>query len=496
MDAQCSYHSPADDWHCPENAITGEGLCIFHDPNLSKDLDILKTRFHLRLTEESEDSLHFDGSVFPGGLSFEGVVFERSVRFPWAQFHGQVTNFSGTQFHGLHTAFNEARFHGDITNFSKTQFHGQLTSFSLAQFHGKITTFFKAKFVSEQWTHFAGAEFHSPVTNFVEAEFHSRVTNFRETRFCGDGTTFFSAKFRGQSTIFAETEFHSRVTGFVEAEFHGEETSFDGADFRGETIFKGPTEMVVSGRTITLEMRRDSGKAVGDTISFEMIKIGGQAVVVFDRIDLSRVRFGNTDLTRAKFLDVVWARPKGRWRLGLYDEVLWRQARTDTFTKEKFKQVDTQYLPYLGRLYRTLKGYYRQAGEHRLVGHFHYGLMEVEWHEKGHVRKWLSWEALYRIFSGYGEDYKLAGFWVLGIVDLFALAFWALGIPPEGHCRPWWEQLVHALLYSLQAGTLGRVEFYKTPDSLLARALHFTESVTIPIQFGFFAFALRNRFRR
>lgn len=39
-------------------------------------------------------------------------------------------------------------------------------------------------------------------------------------------------------------------------------------------------------------------------------------------------------------------------------------------------------------------------------------------------------------------------------------------------------------------------EFYGKPSLLIARHLHLAESVLIPVQLGFFLFALRNRFRR
>ena len=57
----------------------------------------------------------------------------------------------------------------------------------------------------------------------------------------------------------------------------------------------------------------------------------------------------------------------------------------------------------------------------------------------------------------------------------------------------WWKRGFNALLYSLQAGTLGRVGFYEEKVRLAA---HLAESVLVPVQFGFFLFALRNRFRR
>ena len=83
-----------------------------------------------------------------------------------------------------------------------------------------------------------------------------------------------------------------------------------------------------------------------------------------------------------------------------------------------------------------------------------------------------------------------------GLLLAATIGYWCLGVPVEGCFGSRLERAFDALLYSFQAGTLGRVDFYERPLSLGARFLHVFESVLIPVQFGFFVFALRNRFRR
>lgn len=135
--------------------------------------------------------------------------------------------------------------------------------------------------------------------------------------------------------------------------------------------------------------------------------------------------------------------------------------------------------------------------------------MEVQWYQKeaDQVReeaswfkrkrkKWVSWEAAYRLISGYGEDYGWAGLLVAGYLVSSAAFYWWFGIPSVVQGEPWWKQGFHALLYSLQAAALGRVQFYSEKVRLLARYVQLAESVLVPVQFGFFLFALRNRFRR
>jgi hypothetical protein len=135
--------------------------------------------------------------------------------------------------------------------------------------------------------------------------------------------------------------------------------------------------------------------------------------------------------------------------------------------------------------------------------------MEVQWHQKEAEqaaeeaswlkrkrKKWFSWETAYRYSSGYGEDYAWAGT-VLALMLLgFTAVYWLLDVPSVMRGEPGWKQALHSLLYSFQVATLGRVEFYPEKVRLAARCFHLAESVLVPVQFGFFLFALRNRFRR
>ncbi len=324
MAEQCAYYSPFDGWRCPEEATTIEGVCIFHHPSLNKDVSLLKARFEARLADEKEDPLRFDGAIFPEEISFKGVTFKRSVSFFGAGFYGRWTSFAETQFHGRKTFFITAEFHSQWTSFAKAGFYGQEVSFD-------------------------GAKFLGQGTSFVEAQFHGLETSFR------------AAQFHGEETLFHETQFHGQKTSFAIARFHG------------RTIFRGwePKEVFHSGET-----------------DFTEIRFGEKGKLVFDWVDLSRTRFLHADLSRVKFLDVTWDHQpdwklvplqRGVWRSRVYDETLWREMRRDPKTRGA---ANTGHLSHLGRLYRALKAYYREAGEHHLVSHFHYGLMEVQWHQK------------------------------------------------------------------------------------------------------------------
>jgi hypothetical protein len=163
----------------------------------------------------------------------------------------------------------------------------------------------------------------------------------------------------------------------------------------------------------------------------------------------------------------------------------------------------------LGRHYRRLKKYYRAAGELNLIGHFHYGLMEVQRHEKDvleanrgtswlirKLKKWLSWEAAFRWSSGYAEDYTWAGIVLIMLLLIFAGGYWWLGAPVHDKSGPWWNEAIDAVLNSFDAATLGHAGRPQQSDRFAVHWLRVMESILVPVQFGFFAFALRNRFRR
>ncbi len=468
MGKQCVYTGDLGTWRCTEKATTRGGRCIFHDRNLKKEVDILKDRVEKRLDDETEDLLCFDGSIFPDGISFKGLTFNRRVSFVAAQFHGE-TAFEGAQFRGS-AHFGGARFLGQ-GSFSEAQFDGK-SIFGVARFRGQAS--------------FRGAQFHGEAA-FGGARFQRQTS--------------FNAQFHGPAA-FGGARFQ-RQTSFNGAQFRGEYACFEQVQFQGETIFAGikPKQVFLEGET-----------------NFERMKVGDKGRLVFEWVDLSRTRFLHVDFLRIDFFDVSWNHPPawrigGGWRSRLYDEERWAEDRLNLSRDQK--EIDTEYLPHLGRLYRALKSYYREAGENRLVGQFQYGLMEVQWNykeaEEAHkgasplkakLKKWFSWEALYRYCSGYGEDYAWAGLVLVGALALFAGCYWLLGVPvvdnpPKNLSLSWkLERWLDALLYSFQAGTLSRVSFYDQPTNILARYLHLFESVLVPVQFGFFLFALRNRFRR
>jgi uncharacterized protein YjbI with pentapeptide repeats len=506
---QCLFQSDVDSKRCGEKADRLGDLCIFHDPSPEKEPTGIRKRLEARIDETAKDSiLRLDGSIFPRDVSFRDLVFRSSVSFRRAEFHDKTTDFSGAQFHGLTTSFSSAQFNSERINFERVKFHGETTDF-------------------------AGAEFRGKTTNFNFCRFRAQTTDFHSVNFGSNTTNFIRAAFYSETCDFSRAKFHTRTTNFLDVQFYGQPTTFRRAEFRGNVLFS----------TI-----RPEGMFHKATVSFERISVSENAEIIFDGVNLSKTKFIGVDLARIKFLDVKWNHAagwwRGRWRSRLYDEECWREKRlTDA------SRADSENLGQLARLYRALKAYYRQTGEYKLFGHFHYGLMEVQWHQleledqppigasrgrrlwlwlKRKSRKWLSWEALYRFSSGYGESYARSAS-VLGLLIVgFAAVYWWLGVPTplETHRMvnvflgtptheglqyislgakaaldptPWWgHEWLAALAYSLQTASIGRLHYFNdsTPPSRAAEIAYTFESILGPVQIAFFAVALRNRFRR
>lgn len=473
---QCVFQFKLDNKRCEEEAVTSDDLCIFHDPSLEKAPATIKERLKaLRAATANDDVLRLDGSVFPQGVSFYLAPFNSSVRFCGAEFHDN--DFRGAQFLGQTTDFSGAEFHGETIDFKGAKFHSQATDFSHAEFYGKRTS-------------------------FTDTQFYGNTTSFSYTEFRGETTDFDGAKFNGETTNFSGARFHGE-TNFRRTEFHGEKTDFMIAEFYGKALFSG---------------RVYDGLVFDESaVTFERASVSQSAEIIFDVVNLSKTNFRAVDLTRAKFLDVRWNHAAGWWRGGwrsrLYDETLWQDQH-----EVKPSEADNLYLPSLGRNYRALKSYYRQTGEYHLVGHFHYGLMEVQWHQReldnqtpaeatrgrrlwlwliSRSRKWVSWEALYRFSSGYGEDYAWSALILTGLIVAFAAFYWLLGVPAPAQTSSW-SKVLAALAYSLQTASIGRLQYFKDsiPPSPGAEIAYTFESILGPIQIAFFVVALRNRFRR
>jgi uncharacterized protein YjbI with pentapeptide repeats len=468
------------------------GLCIFHSPDLGKNLAELQARLGTR-NASTEDPLRLDGAVFPSGVVFARMTFDKSVQFSGATFVGDVTLFEEVVFRGERTYFDQVKFTANKTIFAGALFASRFTNFYRAEFTGSRSTFEEARF-------------HGESVDFNSARFEGESTSFSAVEFQNASTLFLGAAFNSASTSFSRAKFKSQRADFTWSRFRGARTSFMYARFEGRTRFVGA---------------RPGGVFLEGEVSFEAISFSDRGELRFDWADLSRARLFHAELTGVKFLDVNWNHSNGwdSWRCRSYDEERWwKDARSELALYEgSVFRRNAQFVSHLSRIYRNLKTYYETVGEYQLVGHFHYGLMEMRWQAKeletsrdqfgednpsgsyrfrGKVRKWLSWETVYRYSSGFGEDYAWSMIVLAILIGTAAVGFRLLGVPPTRPQERTLTGMLHSVLYSFQVASLEHVAFYPSPTSLRANCLRLIESLLVPTQFGFLVLALRNRFRR
>ena len=279
-------------------------------------------------------------------------------------------------------------------------------------------------------------------------------------------------------------------------------TTFESAHFRWGPTFCGrePDHMFLKGE-----------------LNFKNVSLSDpNQPITFKWANLRKAEFLNTDISLIDFIDVTWDRQNdcrafffkfSSWRHRLHDETLWREARR----KQKNREADNKYLTELSSLYRQLKEYYKGRGENQLVGHFHYGHMDIQFYQKTaprdvsflgkywwHLRhKFTHW--IYRETSGYGEDYFRAFTILILVMTNFALAYFLIleyGNSPFSERKDLFGKVADSFLFSFQAGSLSRFGFYEVPKDIITRFLYAIESILAPAQFAFLIIALRNRFRR
>jgi uncharacterized protein YjbI with pentapeptide repeats len=423
---------------CREEAETDDGCCLFHNPSLEKDLDRMQKRLEERLSAAAPSTvLYFSRCIFPEGIRFDRLDFKGPADFSEAEFYGH-TNFSRSVFE-QGADFGGARFNGSAV-FAASKFGGRRTSFIITAFRSE--------------------------THFISARFQSRLTDF-------------SSWFRNKA-FFDRAEFHGRV-------------------LFGALAFNPEYET-----------------------SFGAITVSERGSLIFDGTDLSRTSFIGSDFKRATFLNVKWDRPRsfraGRWRACLHDETLWRDGRRSNLLGSSVELL---------RLYRAIVAYYRDSQENRLLGQFYYGLMELEWNEREgefhwsdvrlvppeqipsrmtlalklcvrKVRKWFSFESLYRYSCGYGEDYAQAILVLILLILVFACVYYVLG-SSSFHQAPEVDRALAAILFSFQTASLGKLHYAGNDigsPSLGFEAIYTVESIVVPAQIVLFVLTLRNRFRR
>jgi len=354
------------------------------------------------------------------------------------------------------------------------------------------------RFVFPPDAEFGDKDFQEPVS-FVFAKFTGRAhflhANFRkEADFrlatFGGLADFYEATFKGRTNFFSAT-FDDRVqfsgaTFEDEAEFY--EARFQGAaDFRHATFerqvrfWRGfPDHEVFSTRADT---------------DFRRARFHQPEKVLFQRVFLGQTRFLETDVRKVHFADVKWAERSGG-RPAVWDEL----AREDDGEDKNHALI--------AQLYRQLKYNYEEEQRDPITaGEFHFGEMEMRRLEKPPKNRLLrffkrnvSFLALYRWISGYGEDYIQALACIVGVILAFAVVFayipvFALEPSPSSTASQSMHSLGSRLIYSAMCFLL-RGDRPLQPVYPPGYYWSVAEGVIGPPLIALFVLALNRRFKR
>ena len=227
---------------------------------------------------------------------------------------------------------------------------------------------------------FSGAEFDVKKTSFSIARFQQNIHFV--------GTIFY------QQANFGGTIFEKR-TDYSQAVFH-ETAYFSCATISGECKFDG---------------KGAEGTFLSDC-DFTEIKFGERGKLIFEKVNLSKASFLDTDLTNVVFRDVTWYKPpKDKWYKLLFKPkrecALWDEFKP-------LKKDEQRDYSKIAENYSQLVINYEKKRDFPTAEQFHIGEMECRRKQIGGFNEY----SLYKWLSNYGTSYWQA-FFVL-IFMLFA----------------------------------------------------------------------------
>ncbi len=455
--------------HIVPDGIDEKPVCLMHSKDPNKQLgplfEAFRQEFERILVDAGENAAHFERFVFPQ-LDFGERTFQTTCRFNGATFTQEVDFYKAI--FEKNADFNDATFTLDA-------YFASATFTQEASFHN--ATF-------RQGANFCLATFTK------EAEFNHAI--FKQ------GADFSFATFT-QAAHFIGTEFHGTAdchcSRFLDqAEFHA--TMFDPHDD------KEPSAM------------------------FDGANFSKPSEIVFDDVDLSRALFHNCDVSQVWFTSSVqWARREGNRGLAVFDETYSVEQRSAEETQRDGQRDHCAYCA-AEQIYHQLKKNYDSRLDYWTANEFHFGEMEMKrlagptsgrllvlrrwWHPR------LSFVALYRYASDYGNSYAKPALWLLATMALFAalLPLPGVGLKRQGIMRAvtyasvWdvqksygenlWPEVrlaVKGAITSVDSATFQRSAEY-TPAYPWGRVLTIFETLLTSTLFALFLLAIRRQFRR
>jgi uncharacterized protein YjbI with pentapeptide repeats len=490
-------------------------LCILHTKKADKDKAAFGDTFRKHRADRGNDFRSFG---FPAKVGFGKTIFTEDARFSGATFLGDASfhtaifkkgaDFSGATFKG-EALFGEASFRGDA-DLEDAIFEGE-------------ALFYRTVFSAEGKAEFSKARFEKDC-NFLQAHFEGKGY-FNEAKFSGEAVfidceyvgfaSFVGARFGGRAT-FLGTVFGDSTT-FVNADFSKEAyfegtifkspwINFQGANFSGRALFSG--KFFNEETTEKTEAERRSQRIFQDVaVDFRTVLTHEAKSFVFRKADLQRVLFEDTDLRNVEFIDVLW--PEIHGRSCVYDQEVPRNEQGDVVVgialravapKKRERTARKKNFPWgsIEKLYRDLKRHHDDRRDYQKAGDFHYGEKEMQRGNPQTKPAQRFFLRLYRLASGYGEEYLRPLLWAALVWLLSAAGYLIFGLHPKGEqtylrISNAWDWL-HSLHFSFRVMTLLKPDEYLPAGYSVGVST--LENLLGPLFLGLFALALRQRLKR
>jgi uncharacterized protein YjbI with pentapeptide repeats len=359
-----------------------------------------------------------------------------------------------------------------------------------------------------QYAYFTGAAF-TQYAYFRNATFRQAASFLRAT-FTLDAY-FSDATFTQNANFFAAT--FTQAASFVDTTFHGT-ADWRKCKFLNQAEFRQTRfEPLVGGQP---------------SAAFALASFSKPGEIVFDEVDLSRVLFHNCDVSQVLFTSSArWAKREGNRGLAVFEETI---PLDQQYAKGLHRDGQRAYLA-VAQIYQQLKKNYDSRLNYWTANDIHFGEMEMKrlagptdgrllW-----LRRWwhsrLSFVALYRWASDYGNSYGWPLLWLFGTLLAATLLFPVPGLelkqPISGNAassarvtysRVWNRQDSWTNNLWTEAKLIGKsgitaidmATFQRTPEYAPAypcgRVLAIFETLLTSTLFALFLLAIRRQFRR
>jgi uncharacterized protein YjbI with pentapeptide repeats len=399
--------------HPAPTGVDEQPVCLMHSNDPAKQssplYDAFIEEFESILEKAGDGEANFKCFVFPVFKSSRRTFkpkcnFNRATFTQYASFYGATFN-QGADFTGASFLNNAAFFRTAFTQgvqFYKVIFF-QDADFILATF-GMTANFADAQF--KQQARSIAATFKQDA-NFTKASF-AQGASFAGTEFIQDAD-FDRATFT-QKADFSYATF-KQIANYKETKFNGT------ADW-GSASFLDRAEFRSTNFTPTEE---DIPSAI-----FSLANISNPRRVVFEKVNLSRARFHNCDVSELRFTSTVKWGIEGNRRAVLFEESLATKKKPEITFSE------------VAHIYHQLQKNYDAQLDYTTANEFHFGEMEMRrlnvptsgrfLRLRQRFHRNLSMVALYRWGNDYGNNYIKPMLWLFFFLFFFATFFALPGI--------------------------------------------------------------------